>query len=55
MLPFLSSGDLPDPGIEPSSLASSALAGGFFITEPLGRPQFLCYSGINSLARSLFF
>ena len=30
-LPFPSSGDLPNPGIE---LMSPALAGGFFITEP---------------------
>ena len=29
-LPFPSPGDLPDPGIEPASLASPALAGGFF-------------------------
>ena len=29
-LPFPSPGDLPDPGIEPTSLASPALAGGFF-------------------------
>jgi len=29
---------LPDPGIEPASLASPALAGGFFITVPLGKP-----------------
>ena len=28
--------DLPDPGIEPTS---PALAGGFFTTEPLGKPQ----------------
>ena len=28
-LSFPSPGDLPDPGIEPVSLASSALAGGF--------------------------
>ena len=28
-LPFPSPGDLPDPGIEPVSLASPALAGGF--------------------------
>ena len=27
-------GDLPDPGIESASLASPALAGGFFTTEP---------------------
>ena len=29
-LPFLSPGDLPDPGIKPVSLMSSALAVGFF-------------------------
>ena len=34
-LPFLSLGDLPDPSIEP---ASPALAGGFFTTEPPGKP-----------------
>ena len=31
-LAFLTPGDLPDPGIEPSSLASPALTGGFFTT-----------------------
>ena len=31
--PFPSSGDLPDPGIELASLASSALAGRFFTTS----------------------
>ena len=34
-LPFPSLGDLPDPGIQPVSLA---LAGGFFTTEPLRKP-----------------
>ena len=34
-LPFASPGDLPDPGIEPMS---PALEGGFFTTEPPGRP-----------------
>ena len=29
-LPCPPPGDLPDPGIEPASLMSSALAGGFF-------------------------
>ena len=29
-LPFPTPGDLPDPGIEPASLASPALAGEFF-------------------------
>ena len=31
---FPSPGDLPDPGIEPVSLVSPTLAGGFFTTEP---------------------
>ena len=35
-LPFSSLGDLPDPGIKP---ASPALAGGFFTTEPPGKPE----------------
>ena len=30
VLPFPSPGDLPNPGIEPRSLKSPALAGGFF-------------------------
>ena len=34
-LPFPSPADLSDPGIE---LTSSAWAGGFFTTEPLGKP-----------------
>ena len=37
-LPFPSPGDLQDPGAEPISLASPALAGGFFTTEPPGKP-----------------
>ena len=36
-LPFLTPGDLPDPGVEPTSLESSALAGGFFTTAPPGK------------------
>ena len=36
---FLTPGDLPNPGIEPpASLASSALAGGFFSVEPPEKP-----------------
>ena len=31
-------GDLPDPGIEPASLA--APAGGFFTPEPPGKPKY---------------
>ena len=33
-LPFPPPGDLPDPGIEPMSPESPALAGGFFTTAP---------------------
>ena len=36
-LPFPSPADLPDPGIEPER---PALAGGFFTTEPPGKPCF---------------
>ena len=36
-LPFPSPGDLPDPGIEPNSLVSPALARGFSTTEPPGK------------------
>ena len=32
-VPFPSPGELPDPGIEPSSLMSPALADGFFTTS----------------------
>ena len=31
-------GDLPDPGIEPTSLEFPALADEFFITAPAGKP-----------------
>ena len=34
--PFPPPGDLPDPGIEPRSPMSPALAAGLFITEPPG-------------------
>ena len=32
-LPYPPPGDLPDPGIEPMTVTSSALAGGFFTTS----------------------
>ena len=37
-LPFPPPGDLPDPGMEPVSPVSPALAGGFFTTELPGKP-----------------
>ena len=36
-MPFPSPGDCPDPRIK---LEAPALAGGFFIAEPLGKPTF---------------
>ena len=40
-LPFPTAGDLPNPGTEPASRASPALAGGFFTTGPPGKPRYL--------------
>ena len=37
--PFPPPGDLPDPGIEPTSLVSPALAGRFFTIMPHGKPE----------------
>ena len=39
-LSFPLPGNLPDPGIEP---VSPALAGGFFTTEPPGKPIYMSY------------
>ena len=38
-LPFPPPGNLPDSGIKPTSPVPPALAGGFFTTEPSGKPQ----------------
>ena len=44
--PFLSPGDIPDPGIE---LTSPALTGGFCTTEPCGKPwKDWCWSWISN-------
>ena len=37
-LPFPPPGDLPNPGIKPTS---PALAGGFFVSDPPGKPPWL--------------
>ena len=42
-LPCPPSGDLPDPGIEPMSLMSPALAGRFFTTSTTWEAQFSFY------------
>ena len=47
-LPFPTPGDLRNPGIEPMSLASPALAGGFFTTEPPGEAHTYIHTYINT-------
>ena len=42
-LPFPSPEDLPNAGIEPMSLMSLELAGGFLPLAPSGKPQFSLY------------
>ena len=42
-LPFPPLGDLPNPGIEPASPVSPALAGRFFTTEPLENSKAYIY------------
>ena len=44
MLPFLSQGDLPNPGIKP---VSPALAGEIFSTEPPGK-SIILYNSIQN-------
>ena len=46
-LPFLPPGDLPDPGMEPTSLAFPALAGRFFTTAPAGKLSFQRENNLN--------
>ena len=47
-LPCPPAGDLPDPGIEPASLTSPALAGGFFTTSATWEPCMMeSYSAIK--------
>ena len=46
-LPFPSPGDLPDPGLEPASLTSPALAGGFFTTRAMWEAHILRYNMRN--------
>ena len=52
-LPFPSPGDLTDPGIEPKSPVSPALAGGFFTTVPPGKPHKFFCSTLNKLSWAL--
>ena len=45
MLPFLPLVDLPNPGMEPTSLKPPALAGGFFTTNATWED---CYRALKS-------
>ena len=48
-LPSSPPGDLPDPGIKPTSPVSPALVGRFLSTEPLEKPHLLiCRQAIKS-------
>ena len=44
---FLPPGDLPDPGIEPASLKSPALAGKFFTTSTTWKAHITKHMGPN--------
>ena len=50
-LPFPPPGDLPDPGIEPTSLA---LAGGFFAIEPPGKSSVVKEINIKNRSEMTF-
>ena len=47
-LPFPSLADLLNSGIEPVSLASPALAGGFFYNEPPGNPSVVWTTSLSN-------
>ena len=57
-LPCCSPGDLPDPGIEPTSLMFPALAGEFFTAKPPGKLWYVvlvllsCFSRVHLCATS---
>ena len=53
-LPFPPPGDLPDPGIEPTSLAFPVLAGRLLTTEPPGKPGDYKCEGQRPLKTSNF-
>ena len=51
-LPFPTSEDLPDLGMEPTSFVSPALEGRFFTTEPLGKPLHIIKFTLLHLSRA---
>ena len=54
MLPFPTPGDLPDLGLERASLASPALAGGFFTTSTTWEAPPPHPATLNTVTRLLF-
>ena len=53
-LPFPVRRDLPDPGIKPVSLASPAVAGVLFNTEPPGKPHLVVQPGKHKVSKKKF-
>ena len=54
-LPFLLPGDLPNPGIEPTSPTFLALVGRFFTTEPPGKTPVKWIKGVKTFFLFLTF
>ena len=55
-LPFLSPGDHPDPGIEPASFTSPALAGSFFTTRATWEAPLVYYSTrVNTICQKYIY
>ena len=52
-LPFPSSGDLPDPGIEPASLVSPALQADSLQLVPSGKPTNVAHLVLRNRAGSV--
>ena len=48
-LPLPSPADLPDPGVEPTSLVSAALSGRFFVTSSVSEINSQCVFGEGGL------
>ena len=49
-LPLPPPGDLPEPGIKPTSLACPALAGRSFNTEPPGGPSCMTLGNLSTVS-----
>ena len=52
-LPCLPPGDLPDPGIKPTSLKSPVLAGGFFTTSTTCEAHDMLQGMLNKVKKTI--